>query len=186
MNSGKSPGPDGLSKEFHSCFWGTIKEEMTQVLNNAYCFGNIPLSMKSAKIRLLHKKGDEKDLKNWRPISNLNTDYKIFAKIITNRLHDPLDKIIASSQKATFKSRKIQDAVANLDSAYNYAKKRNIPLSMIAIDNLKAFDRVNHQFLFNTLQSIGISKRIIQLIKSIYTGLEFYRNKRSTYRKHRH
>ena len=56
--------------------------------------------MREAIVKLLHKKSDFKNLKNWRPISLLNTDYKILSKIIVNRLTPLFEKHILPQQNA--------------------------------------------------------------------------------------
>ena len=74
----------------------------------SYETGLLPESQRAAIIRCLPKKGDHADVRNWRPISLLNADYKIFAKCITNRLATFLPFVISPHQTANVKSRKIQ------------------------------------------------------------------------------
>ena len=62
---------------------------------------------------VLIPKGDEKKLlKNWRPISLLNYDYKIITKVLTSRLRDILPKMIHPNQKCVIKGRSIHDGAA--------------------------------------------------------------------------
>ena len=69
---------------------------LDQLLASLYTEGlketKIPKSWKSSKMVLIHKKGDNKDLKNYRPISLLSNVYKVFTKILTPRLTRALDK----------------------------------------------------------------------------------------------
>lgn len=41
MDNGKTPGPDGLAKEFYVAYYKLIKSDLQEVLNNAYLFGGI-------------------------------------------------------------------------------------------------------------------------------------------------
>ena len=86
MKSNKSPGSDGLPVEFNITFWNDIKTILVNALNAAYHLGELSPTQKRGILTLLYKKGDKDALTNWRPISLLNTDYKILAHILANRL----------------------------------------------------------------------------------------------------
>ena len=79
MKDDKSPGLDGIPKEFYNTFWDTIKNDITY-LYNYILFNKKELSntQKLVIITLIPKKDDLTEIKNWRPISLLNCDYKIF------------------------------------------------------------------------------------------------------------
>ena len=94
MTNGKTPGSDGLPKEFYLSFWDLLKEDFVEMAN--YCFS--VESMRQALISLLFKKEDPELLKNWRPISHLNTDYKIITKVLVNRVKPVMPMIIHPDQ----------------------------------------------------------------------------------------
>ena len=75
MENDKTPGPDGLPKEFYATFFDVLADDMCEVLNNAFELEVLPKSMTEAATILLHKGGDQSDPKNKRPISLLNVDY---------------------------------------------------------------------------------------------------------------
>ena len=83
MNANKAPGPDGLSVEFYAKFWDRLGPYLCRVLNTCYHAGEMCESMKTSNTRIIFKKGDRKNLKNWRPISLLNVDYKICSKVLS-------------------------------------------------------------------------------------------------------
>ena len=77
MSNGKSPGLDGFTSEFYKFFWIDIQEYVIQFLNFAYENSLLSVSQKQGLITCLPKEGKPKHLlKNWRPISLLNVDYK--------------------------------------------------------------------------------------------------------------
>ena len=83
MGNNKSPGNDGLSKEFYVCFFNEIHSYLLQALNMSFREGQLSSSQRQAVIVLIEKKDKDKCfLKNWRPISLINVDVKIASKAI--------------------------------------------------------------------------------------------------------
>ena len=164
----KSPGIDGLTANFYKHFWDILAPELTAVYNFAFSHGLLSVSQRRGIIILLFKKGDRTRLTQWRPISLLTTDYKILTKALATRLTKVLDKVIHTDQTASVPSRTINDNVCLLRDVIAFANETNKPLAVISIDQLKAFDRVSHTFLFNTLAKFGFGPQFIQWIKVLY------------------
>ena len=83
MATGKAPGNDGLGVGVYRSTWSDIGPFVCEALNEALEEGELAPSQKQSVIRLLQKKGkDHLELKNWRPISLMNTDAKILAKAL--------------------------------------------------------------------------------------------------------
>ena len=87
------------------------EEELEKKINilqrqTDYIEGQFSTSQRRGIIKLIPKKGAEPYfVKNWRPITLLNSDYKIAAKAIANRLQNVLPKLIDSDQTGFFKGR---------------------------------------------------------------------------------
>ena len=99
--------------------------------------------MKRGIITLLPKK--DKDtllLKNWRPISLLNTDYKILAKIHATRLQKVLPSIIHGDQTGFLKNRYIGENIRLFLDSIDLCKQFSIKGIVFSIDFEKAFDSV--------------------------------------------
>ena len=83
MALNKSPGTDGFQVNFYICFFTRIKQMLFGALEFALKVKKIHPSGRDGIITLLPKEGKNSEyLKNWRPITLLNTDYKILSKII--------------------------------------------------------------------------------------------------------
>ncbi|MCI4382160.1 hypothetical protein PGIGA_G00260590 [Pangasianodon gigas] len=98
MELGKAPGMDGLPVDFYKSFWSELGEDLLKVLNDSLGGGLLPLSCRRAVLTLLPKKGDLTDIKCWRPVSLLCSDYKLLSKVLANRLAEVMDQVIHPDQ----------------------------------------------------------------------------------------
>ena len=90
----KSPGCDGLTAEFYQTFFGLIGSDLVEVINHAFENKHLSLTMRRGVIVLIWKGNEKEYLKNWRPISLLNCDYKIITKVLASRISEFLPDII--------------------------------------------------------------------------------------------
>ena len=171
MSKGKAPGSDGLPPEFYLALWDVMGADLVEVLNSSLTAGALPLSQRTALISLIFKKGDRAEHKNWRPISLLNADYKICARTLAGRLLSVLHYIIARDQTCGVSGRFIGENVALLRDVVDYANKADLPVAILALDQGKAFDRVDWAFFFRTLQHLGFGPSFISWIRLLYTDI---------------
>ena len=108
-------------------------------------------------------------LSNYRPISLINVDLKILTKTLTNRLKPILPTIIHRSQTAVH-GRKIDHNIHMLRDLVDLVDKEESQAAFIFLDQEKAFDRVDHQFLFKTMEAFGIGEEFITWIKVLYSN----------------
>ena len=90
----KTPGDNGFTKEFYETFFDLLGNALLESLNAGFENGQLSVSQKRGIISLIPK--DENNLttlSNWRPITLLNVDYKILAKVIAKRIESVLPKI---------------------------------------------------------------------------------------------
>jgi len=100
MANGKSLGPNGIVTEFFKHFWDLIGDDYYEMVRSSICQGRLPSSMTSGTIALLFKAGDRANLANWRPITLLNSSYKIVAKALQIWLQHFLQDVISPEQSA--------------------------------------------------------------------------------------
>ena len=101
MKNNKTPGNDGLTKEFYETFWDELKTPLMESVNQAFHTKILSISQRQIVIKLIEKKDrDKRYIKNWRPISLLNVDTKILSKAISNKLRTVLLALISSQQIA--------------------------------------------------------------------------------------
>ena len=171
----KTPGYDGLPVEFYVVFFNDIIDMLLNCYLYSHDHGFMSSSQRNGIITLLPKKDkDPLYVKNHRPISLLNTDYKIIAKVMANRLKVCLHQIIHEDQTGFMKGRNIGSNIRTIIDVIEYCDANQIPGSIILLDIEKAFDSVNHDFLFQVLHYFNFGDSFISWIKSFY-------NKRKSY-----
>lgn len=172
MKNNKTPGSDGLPADFYKIFWQDIKRPLIGALNKGYSDGELSDTQRSGILNLIPKK--DKDvmlLKNWRPLTLLNCDYKLAAKSIASRFKLVLTGLINEDQSGFMKGRYIGENIFKLMNVMDYVDEENIPSMLVNIDFEKAFDSIEWSFILSTLRAFnfgeGIQKWIVVLYKNI-------------------
>ena len=126
--------------------------------------------MKTSATRLVFKKGDRKNLKNWRPISLLNVDYKICSRALSLRLSKVLDTIVDPDQTCSVPGRSISSNLVLLRDTLEYIERTDETGILVSLDQEKAFDRVDRVFLMNLLRHFGFRPSFCNWISTLYRG----------------
>ena len=170
---GKSPGNDGLGFEFYVVFWENISEQLFESFNDGLKNGILSSSQRQAVIKLLEKKGkDKRFISNWRPISLINFDTKILAKCLAKRMKEVLPKIIKNYQTAYVANRFLGESVRLISDVLNITKTLNIDGYLMTVDIQKAFDSVDHNFMYACLKRFGFDESFIKWIRVLYEKQE--------------
>ena len=172
FKNNKSPGCDGLSIEFYRKFWEKIGPKLVNTLNYSKEKGQLSLSQRRGIITLLHKKGKpEEFVKNWRPISLLNLDYKIMTKVLAKRLQKVIDNLIHPNQSGFVKDRFIGEGIRFVQDLIEYMDIKNDNGLLLQLDFEKAFDSVEWPFLFKVLKRFNFGDDFIGWVKLCYTNI---------------
>lgn len=171
FENNKSPGNDGITAEFYKKFWPLLSTPLLNCLNEAYRVGELSTSQKQAVITLLDKGKDRTLLKNWRPISLLNLDYKIATKALSNRIKGILSKLIHPNQVGYVQRRNIAENVRSIQDLLTYTKARDIAGYLISIDFQKAFDSLEWSFLECVLNKFNFGPSFKTWIRTLYTDI---------------
>ena len=102
---------------------------------------------------------------NWRPISLLNTDYKLLAKIFSIRLNRVIQKLIGKQQFGFLKGRQISHIHRIIDDVLNLQRKSKLPGIILALDFKQAFDAINVHCILKSLEIFGFGPNFIKWIK---------------------
>jgi hypothetical protein len=133
-------------------FWKSLGDFVVRALNEAYNTNSLACTQTRGIITCIPK-GDKpkKYLKNWRPITLLNTIYKIGSGCIANRLKSVLPKLIHEDQTGFLKGRFIGENIRLVYDILNYTEENDIPGMLLLIDFEKAFDSLSWSFVNKTL-----------------------------------
>ena len=173
MENNKSPGNDGLTKEFYITFWNEVKVPLILAIEKAYLVKQLGAWQKEAVIKLIEKKGRNKRyIQNWGPISLLNVDVKLISKALAERLKNVLPEIMSPNQNAYVKNRCISEGGRLISDLLEMSKVLNKECFFVTIDIEKAFDSVNHHFLIVILEKIGFGTEFIEWIKVLLNNQE--------------
>ena len=163
---GKAPGQDGFTREFYKVFADELLPFIMQYVEFSKERGILSEHQRIGVITLLPKgKKDKRQLKNWRPITLLNTLYKIISGAIATRVKKVLPHIINEDQKGFVDGRYGGEVTRMLyDTICDawHLKKRGIILS---IDFEKAFDSVSFSFIESVLKLAGFNETLQCWIK---------------------
>lgn len=180
FKNNKSPGWDGLTAEFYKFFWDDLKLPLYHAFLEAADLGVMSPSQRIGILTLIPKPKSPSELKfikNWRPITLLNVDYKIFTHVIKNRILHTIPKLISNSQSGFQKGKSTTDNLILMYLTLEHYQDNSEDQGMIMqVDLMKAFDSVEHKFLFKVLASMGFGNYLINLVKVAFNACMSFAN----------
>lgn len=169
MKSDKTPGIDGLPVEFYVAFWDTIGGFLMRSIQGAFANGELSITQKRGVISCIPKGNKPREfLKNWRPISLLNTDYKIIASVLASRMKTVLNHTIGPNQKGFLKGRYIEENTRLIYDLIQYCKENNKAGLLLLLDFEKAFDSLNWSYMSKVLKMYNFGEEFLKWIEIIY------------------
>ncbi|XP_019082654.1 PREDICTED: uncharacterized protein LOC109125477 [Camelina sativa] len=156
----KACGPNGFPVEFYKEASSVVGPEVTTAIREFFTSGCLLKQWNSTTLVLIPKTANASSAVDFRPISCLNTLYKVIAKLLTNRLQSLPASVISLSQSAFLPGRSLSENVllaTELVHGYNW---RNIsPRGMLKVDLRKAFNTVRWEFVIADLGAIQVPDR---------------------------
>ena len=169
----KSPGNNGLTKEFYCTFWNKIENIFIISLRESKCLKAFSTSQRQAVIRFIEKLNkDKRFISNWRPISLLNVERKLISKTLAARLKKVLPFLIGLGQTVYVNGRFLGESGRLIADIIETCDLTQLEGYLLAIDFEKAFDSLNHNFLITTLEHYGFGNDFIEWIKILLKNRE--------------
>ena len=163
------PGEDNITTAVLQDGGEPIIKALTQLFNKYLSDGRVPSSWKNASVFLIHKKGDTADIKNYRPISLLPVIYKVFSRILLQRMLQALEQHQLQEQAGVRPGFSTTDHV-HVVSQLQKKPTNKIPLCFAFVDYEKAFDSIEFTPLSTALANQGVDPAYITILRDLYNG----------------
>ncbi|KAG1281989.1 hypothetical protein G6F66_011268 [Rhizopus arrhizus] len=167
-----SPGSDGLGYVFMHLIYqfSPLKDLIIKIYNMTLAADSFPSSWQDLRVRLLLKKGDLSILKNWRPISLINCDAKIYTHIINQRMRSVMDTIINRYQTGFLGDRFIAENGMILNILMEQAHVQKRPEIGLLLAQEKAYDRVHLMYFRQTMLAFGFPPSLVHSLRNLFFG----------------
>ena len=175
MAPNKTPGLDGLNKEFYEQFFDILSESLLDMYKYCWEVGEFAPSTRTGLITLIPKKDKNIcKLSAWRALTMLNLDFKILAKTLATRLKIILPNIIGEEQCGFMKGRNIQECLMRTIEVIRYTKQKKIPAMIIQLDFEKCFDKIQHPSIIGAFKYFNFGDTFIRWIRLFFTKMRIH------------
>lgn len=174
LPANKAPGPDGLTAEFYKTFRPHLTALLCKLYNDSHDRNAFPRGFCDTHTILIPKAvqtGQIPSVKDFRPITLANGDYKILAKILARRIQSVIASLVGPHQTCGIKGRSITTNTHIVRTLVEFCERTGEQSAFVQCDLEKAFDRVNHEFLFAVLSHVRLGKGFLEWIRLCYTSV---------------
>ena len=169
MKPDRTLGCDGLTREFYVKFFDKLGPHLLRLYEYCISKGRLNASARRGVIQLVPKHGMEGILvKQWCPLTILNYDYKIIARVLAMRFELVTDNLISPSQTGFLKGRNISTNIRKSEEIIAYMHKTQKKGLLVTIDYEKCFDRVEFKSIAGSLRYFGFGETFVSWIMLLY------------------
>ena len=174
MKKKKSAGLDGIGQDLLLQGAEIVAIPLTRMINNSIESGIFPTEWKKAMVTPILKKGDQKDKKNYRPVSCLATASKVMEKIVCEQItrHMEINKLLPDSQHGFREKRSTMTALSEIQRDWIENTERKHVTGVLFWDLSAAFDTLNVNLLVEKLKLYGCNELTCKWFNSFLTGRE--------------
>ena len=170
MSSGRAPGVDGITTEL-------LKADMTSTVNvlidlfrTIWYSETVTADWSRNLIAKLPKKGDLAKCGNWRGITLMHVAAKVMGKVLIRRIADGVDEKLKKEQAGVWKGRSTVEQIFVIRNILEQAPEWNAILYVCFVDYEKAFNSVHRETLWKIMESYGIPRKLVKMVKAMYAG----------------
>ena len=146
-----------------------IAQTLTAVFNDIQRYGvDESTSFALGWMCLIYKKKDWTDISNYRPITLLNTDYKLLTKVLAIQLMEHIATLIHKDQAGFIPKWSIHDHIRLAKAIITYADITEEDGAIVTLDQEKAYDKIRHDYLWKTLEAFNLPNTFIKTIRALY------------------
>lgn len=163
----KAPGPDGMNIKSMKFLWPCIRSKVIQFVDDFWNSGLVPSGVNSSFITLIPKVSQPTLVKDFRPISLINSSIKILTKVLALRLASHMENLISDAQSGFVKGRQSSEGIWLIKEVAHLIQKRRCKGAILKLDFEKAFDTVNWNFLLEVMEYMNFDQKWCRWIQAL-------------------
>ncbi|GKU97403.1 hypothetical protein SLEP1_g10552 [Rubroshorea leprosula] len=145
--------------------WETLKEDVMGYFSEFHNAGRIVKGANTSFLALIPKVDNPQKIEEYRPISLINSMYKMLSKVLENRLKTVMDDLIGEQQSVFVGGKQLVDCMMVANEVLDEARNKMIKGFCFKVDFEKAYDRVSWAFLDYMLKRMGFNHVWCQWMK---------------------
>jgi hypothetical protein len=169
LGAHKASGPDRLGNDFYKDWAESLAPWLASTYTELMRGSDPPDSFANALVVPIPKAGDPGVATNYRPISLLQSSYKVFTKVLANRVQASLGHVINADQNGFVRGRAMDDNIHLMRAVLTQAEQGPEPTgAVVLVDFCKAYDSVDREFLWTALAAFGYPAQFIELVQKLH------------------
>ena len=169
MKNNRTPGKDGIPIDFYKVFWKYLEKPFLRMMQESYEEELLHTTARQGILNLIPKpKKDSRYVKNLRPITLLNTDYKIIEKAIADKMIPALEDLIHKDQRGFMKERRISVNIRKMLDIIHEAEVEDLEAIILSLDFVKCFDKCSFSILHGSLEYFDFGEIVKTWTKILY------------------
>ena len=174
LHINKTPGKDGLQSEVYRTFVIELATLFNELVHHIFSTETLHDTASQGILNTIPKPGkDSRRIENLRPITLLNTDYKILEKLVMNRIVKTLDMLIHQDQRGFIPGRQISVNIRKLIDIMDILQKQeDSEVFVLSLDYSKAFDKVDFSAISGSLEYFNFPPYIIKWTEILYKNFK--------------
>ena len=164
---GTAPGPDGLPLVLYKRFKALFLPVLARLFSAIGAQRAVPEGFLRGSIAAILKPGaDPLSPVGYRPITLLNTDYRLLARVLADRLQAALQSVVSPCQTAFLKGRRSGANILALQLLMD-GLPANSEVVAALLDVSKAYDTIDRSFLLSVMAELGVGQEFISWVATL-------------------
>ena len=169
LANNKAPGISGLPVDFFK-LTQSFHQDLEFIFNDIIRDQATPHAFSACRLVLLFKAGLTSDPKNYRPINLTDTTFRIFESVLRSRMQHWSERILHHDQYGFREAQSTMSALLVIITSLHAAIASKKPITICFLDAVKAFDRVPHKAIMESLMNHGLCPASCRLIQAVISG----------------
>ena len=176
MSPLKSPGLNVMPPLFFQSYLSLVGSDVIEAILCYLNSGTLPKPLCHSLITLIPKVKQPEYISQYRPICLSNVIYRVFSKVLTNRLKPFLPQLISEQQSAFMLDRLITDNIMVAFETLHYVRNHRSGQKgymAVKLDMSKAYDRVEWGYMEKLMKKMGFNETWVKLLMTCITSATY-------------